>query len=236
MSAMDISTSTPSRRRPPYRRQSAGYGRALTKRQKTEVTRLIHRQQELKYFAATAAAGAITNAMGLASAPFDVPQGDSDQTRDGDQLTWAGHIDFTMQMVNGQGATGDNYNNMRLVFLQWHPNTTPAVGDIFINGPSGAADVYSQYNHDKRSMFTILWDNRFTTVGNANAATTANTDSVTTGVLRYRISLKKAQKTVQFSGGTTSGTNRLYLAFVSDSALATHPTLAYSTKVVFRDS
>jgi len=233
---MDTSVSTTSTPRNSLKRRRFSSKGALNARQRREVTNLIHRNQELKYFATVASAGAISSTMGLATSNFDVPQGDTDQSRDGDQLMWCGHIDFHMQMVNGQGATGDIYNNIRLILFQWHPNTTPAALDVFIAGPSGGPDVYSQYNHDKRQMFTILWDKNFTTVGNASAATSPNTNFVTTGIKKFRIPLTKAQKKVQYSGGTTSGTNRIYLAFVSDSALATHPTLAYTTKIVFRDS
>jgi len=147
-----------------------------------------------------------------------------------------GWVDMRMQVVNGQGATGDVYNNVRFIVFQWHPNTTPTAATLLLNGPSGVIDIYSMYSHDYRQQFTILCDHTFTTVGNSNAAQTPGTSVLTSGVKTFKIPLTRAQKQAQYSAGTTNGTNQLYIGVISDSALATHPSVAYSGKVVYRDS
>jgi len=237
--AMDTSATTTSSRgtRGTKRRFSgARTGAPLSKRQRSEVNSLIHRQQELKYFSAVATATAVTVTGAITGVPFDVPQGDTDQSRDGDQLMWCGHIDLKLQCVNGQGATADIYNNIRYMIFQWHPSSTPTSAAILLNGPSGAPDIYSNYNHDQRQQYLVLFDRVFTTVGAGNTAPIPNTNIVTTGLKTFRVSLERATKKAQYQAGGATGTNRLYVLYLSDSALATHPTLAYATKVVFRDS
>jgi len=233
---MDTSVSTTSTpRNSPKRRRFSSKRGSLNPRQRREVMNLVHRNQELKFIAINQAATAITTTAFVSGVAYDVSQGATDSQRIGDSLMWAGSIDLKVQVVNGQGATADIYNNVRLVIFQWHPNSTPTAGSIFLNGPSAVVDVYSQYIHDNRQEFIILFDKTWRTTGNANAATTPNTSVLTTGVLTYRIPLTKATKKVQFQAGGATATNRFYVLQISDSALATHPTLAFSSKAVFRD-
>jgi len=234
-------------KRPQQYSVRGGKGKNLNKRQKRQVSVMIHREQELKYFFFRRAAANVTTTPLIDFTPFDVPQGDADNTRDADRLRWCGTMEINLQIVNGLGATADIYNNVRFVVFQWHPTTTgtpyPATNgtDVFMTGPSGSVDIYSVYNHDTRQNYTILYDRVFTTIGcgNNGVATGANvgvTDMTTTGVHQLRIPLTKARKNVQFVAGGLQGTNRLGLFYVSDSALATHPTLAFMSKVFFRDS
>lgn len=238
---MDIDTPgglgrTQTIRRSTVIRRPVARGRGLTGVQKRQVSTLIHRNQELKYLATVFGPTAITSTASIVSTNFDVPQGDTDQSRDGDQLMWCGHIDLTAQMVNGQGATGDTYNNIRFIIFQWHPNSSPTATLLLISGPSGNPDIYSQYNHDNRQQYKILFDKVWKTVGPNLSTSNGITDMTTTGVLKYKISLARATKKAQYIGGGAQGTNRLYILYVSDSVLATHPTLAFASKVVFRDS
>jgi len=156
-------------------------------------------------------------------------------------------MEINIQFVNGLGATADIYNNIRFIVFQWHPMTTgtpyPATSgsDILMTGPSGSVDIYSVYNHDTRQCYTILYDRVFTTIGcgNNGVATGANvgvSDVTSSGVHQIRIPLTKARKDVQYNAGGLQATNRLGMFWVSDSSLATHPTLAFMSKVFFRDS
>jgi len=224
-------------------------GKRLTKRQKKQVSIMIHREQELKYFFFRQAATSVTSNAALTGAPFDVPQGDTDNTRDGDRLRWCGHIDLNMQIWNGQGVTGDPFTNTRVVVFQWHPTSTsapiPSPTDVLITGPSTVVDIYSVYNHDTRQNYTILYDRVFLTVGsfyNGAAAVTPSTflgpgtDTSSTGVHQIRIPLTKARKDVQYVAGGAQATNRIFIIWVSDSSFASHPQLAFMSKIVFRDS
>lgn len=218
-----------------YRRRPYRKGRKLGRRQKRQVKVLIARRQELKY--SYYANSTTVDSVGFVTGtPFDIPQGDTDTSRDGDRLQWCGKIDLMLHCINGQGALGDVYNNIRVIIFQYHPNSTPGLSTILLAGPSGSQDVLSLYNHDNRQEYRILFDRVFKTVGNANAATTPATNTVATNVRKFKIPLRKIRKYAQYTGGTLAGTNRIYIAYLSDSSAATHPTLEYSTKVFFRDS
>jgi len=240
---MDVDTpSTTTSRRPAFKRQRRMViGRpprrpALSRTQRMEVQRLVQRNTELKYFAFNAIAlSPISNAMNLASAPFQIPQGVSDSNRIGDQLTWTG-VKIRFEITNSLGALADQFNNMRLVILQWKPNSIPVNTDVFLTGPTGAVDIYSTYNHDRRTEFIILHDETFRTVGNINTANSVGTCCTTTGVLERNISVRYAQKNAHFAGGGLTAANMLYIALVSDSAAVPHPTITYQMKTFFRDA
>lgn len=221
--------------------QASISSRPLNVRQKKQVKNLIRNVQELKFFGWNSVSAPVTNVGNLTGVPFDVPQGDTDQTRDGDKLQWCGNIDFRMQVVNGLGATADVYNNVRVVIFQWHPNSAPVAGNILLTGAGGGGivDIYSNYSHDFRQEYKILFDKVFNTIGPGSNVAVSNgpiTEKTTTGLLKFKISTKKASKNVQYSNGGLSATNRIYILTISDSSLVTHPTIAYSMKTFYRDS
>lgn len=243
MSAMDTSGSGGNgvRKRPPLRRQPRmtmmKRGPALSSRQKAQVKRLVDSESELKYIAfSSGAATSVTSTMNISNSPFAVPQGVTDSERVGDSLKYCGTLEFRYQCVCAQGATGDVYDNIRIVIFQWHPNSTPIASSVFLTGPSGSVDIFSTYSHDNRQLFRVLYDKTHCMVGQVNAAITPATEAVSTGVIHAFIPMKPAQKHTQFAGGGATGTNLIYIALVSDSSAATHPTITYQSKLFFRDA
>jgi len=215
-----------------YRRKFRG--RKLNKRQKKEVKTIISKRQELKYFVPAQVNGAASsNTPGVASLS-DVPQGDSDTSRDGDRLQWAGKMDIKLSFVGTIGTAGDLYNTYRFIIFQWHPNTTPVPLDILLTGPTTNVDVYSQYNHDNRQQYKILLDKTLTTVGFLTGTSYPQSNYIVNR--RYIVSLRRASKYAQFVAATTAATNKIYYFLVSDSSLIAHPTYSLSTKIFFRDS
>jgi len=250
-SSMDISTN--SANAPTGTRRTAmrsgirkPKGRKLTARQKADVKRLIHINQELKYFPFLFASTGISSTMTIDGTMFDVPQATTtspDTRRIGDSLMWCGTMEVNLLVVNGLGATGDTYNNVRVVIFQWHDvsqaTPVPLASSILLNGPINTTtpDVLSVYNHDNRHQYTILYDNTFSTVGSGQSASQPLTAATSAGVHRIRINLNKlARKNVQYVGGGGQGSNRFFMLYGSDSVLATHPFLVFSSKVFFRDS
>jgi len=209
-------------------------GKRLNKRQKKEVKRLIGIRQELKFQNYNQAPASITTTYTVTGAPYDIAQGITDSQRVGDSILWCGKIDLTIEVVNGLGATADAYNNLRFILFQWHPATTPTAASLLLSGPSSTQDVYSNYNHDNRQMYKVLLDKVFVTSGGGVSATVPwGAGSVK--YRRFHVSTKKLTKHVQYTAGGSTATNRLYVMFASDSALATHPTMLYSSKVFYRD-
>jgi len=240
-SSMDWASSSAGVRKPPLRRMArmskrGGRRTALTRNQRMEVQRLVQRSSELKYFAFNSGVTTpISAAMSISAAPFQVPQGVTDSTRIGDELTMVA-VRFRFEILNSLGALSDAFNNFRVCIFQWKPNSVPAAVDVFIPGPSGAPDIWSNYGHDFRSQFTILYDETFKTVGNQLAATTPGTAITTTGVQERKISLKFALKKVHYAAGGVTAGNLLYLALVTDSSVVPHPTITYQMKMFFRDA
>jgi len=218
----------------PYAGMARKHPPKLNSKQRNQVKRLISNRQELKYIAGNGQDIVVDSTGALTGAPFDVPQGDTDITRDGDRLQWAGKIDFRFSLQHPLG-TSPPESIVRLILFQWHPNSTPVISSILLTGPTGASDVWSTHSHDNRQMFRILFDRTFHLVGNAAAATTPNT-TLTQIFRRFRVSLKKARKYAQYTGGTLTGTNRIFLIYISDAATLLRPTFTYSTKTFFRDS
>lgn len=219
------------KRRRTYKRR----GRKLGNRQKRQVKVLIARRQELKYTAYTSSAS-VSSTSSITGSPFDIAQGDTDTTRDGDRLQWCGTMEFMCHCINSSGALSDVYNNIRVIIFQWHPSSSPAVTDILLPGPSLVADCLSLYNHDTRQQYRIMFDKIFKTSGNANSSSTPGTNITATNIKKFRIKMRKTRKFAQYAGGTLTGTNRFYLITVSDSSAAPHPILEFSSKIFFRDS
>lgn len=196
---------------------------------------IINKSRELKFHAYTALGQAISSTGTLTGLPCDVPQGDTDTTRDGDSYDLAGNIQFKFQLL-----ASDTTNLVRLVWFQWKDISTaagpsPAASDIFFPGPSGAVDVWSQYDHDNRKSYKILFDRTYNLVGNGTSGTFPGT--TTTQIYRSTtVSLKKARRKVQLKGGGLQGTNRIFFLPLSDSSAASHPVLTYTTKMFFYDS
>jgi len=208
--------------------------RGLTPAQARGVKKIVQRQAELKFFYFNQAATAVSTTIVMTGLPFDVLQGTADTNRIGDALTWRGWIDLRYQWI-----IADTANLVRLMVVQWKAQSTgtpfPTYADVLLTGPSGGYDVFSQYNHDNRHNYVILFDRTHKLIGNSAAATTPNT-SVSEVFRHVKVPLTKAKKVAQFIGGGSQGTNRLFLIYMSDSAAATHPTLTYTTKVCFADS
>lgn len=225
----------PYRRHRRFRKYRKG-GRKLNKTQKMQVKRIAKVPRELKYFSYTNT-GTSSTTYGVVSIS-DIAQGDTDITRDGDQLYWCGTMEVRGVFENAQGSLGDLYNTFRMIIFQWHPNSTPVIGNILINGPSGAEDVHSTYSHDYRHMYKILFDKVITTIGPSytNATLQQPTTSLTARNIHYRIPLKKIAKRVQFAGGGITATNKLYFALASDSSAATHPSWKLAFKLFYYDS
>lgn len=204
----------PYRRKKFYKKSRKGYRKRYSKKLKFTVKKIMNQQLEKKY-SITSVNTTITNAGSIWSIS-DVAQGDTDLTRDGDQL-YIRSIECEIRVT-----AGDPTNVMRIIVLQWIPNSTPNVSSILIDATTYGE--MSPWTHDTRFLFRILYDKRFY----VNTTTMGNREHKT--VLK-RIKFRK----MQFESGATTGTNKLYVLAISDSAAATHPILFMVTKLNFSD-
>lgn len=159
--AMNIDGPTPVLRSGMKRTASRAFGRKLSKRQAADVKRIIAVGRELKMgFGTSAVLFNTSNVLTAAGTTFDIAQGVGDSQRVGDKLTWCGSIDLKLEMRNSL-APNVAANNIRFMIFQWHPNSTPTVAQILLNGPTGAPDTLSNYNHDNRQQYKIIFDKVF---------------------------------------------------------------------------
>jgi len=233
----NVASITPTRKR----KMGTLRGRPLSKKQRVEVQRIVSRRQELKLFVTNNTAGGLTN-VPIVLDISAVPQGSTDAERDGDRLFWQGWLDFNYTVSINQ-ANVSGLSNLRVIVFQWHPNSVPTAATILLAGPSGGVDIYSQYGHDNRQLFCIIHDRLHALTGSGVTANLSYTNSSSMAFLE-KIPLGAVRdymhfdKTVQFVTGSTTGTNRIYILFVSDQAGgvgAVGPALNLSTKLVYRD-
>lgn len=216
--------------------------RPLNTRQKGQVKRLVRGRTEMKYFywpnpttPLPAAPTQVTTTPALTGVPFDIAQGTADTQRVGDAIQWASS--FSLKYT---WTIGDSTNIVRMIIFQWRDVSSilpiPDPANILIVGPSNAIDVHSQYNHDYRKSYTILFDQTLNLIGDGTAGNFPFTIYTERSFFK-KISLKKANKDVNYIGGGGQAKNRLFFIFVSDSSFGagTHPLLSYSIKINFYD-
>lgn len=138
----------------------------------------------------------------------DVPQGDTDSTRDGDALMPTS-LDIRLSITNA-----DATNLIRICIIRWHSNvSTLAVANILQYANQTYAPQ-TPFVHDGRGEFQVLHDGLHST-------NTVNKPQI---ILRKKLRL--AKKAVHYTAGTTAGREKIFLIALSDSAAASHPYIA----------
>lgn len=200
-----------------YRKRVTRSGKSFTRKVQT----VIRKTAEKKYVAFNSSAAGIDTG-GLILRFTEVPQGDTDVTRDGDQLT------IRSLQFNYVLTLADTTNVMRVILFQWFDSTQsvqPIPSNILIDTAIGRA-VASPYSHDYRYQFKILYDK--THVLDSN-----------TPVINRRVFLKRfpfKHKKIQYVGASsTNHNNGLFALVISDSAVGPNPTITYSGKFNFSD-
>lgn len=181
------------------------------------VKRLIGNGQEGKF---KDTSGSL--AVDTATAPIDLTDitvGTSDVgTRVGDKLKYR-NIDLRYSI-----AVGDTTNMVRVVIVQWKQVSTPTLAQIFQS--SGAAiSPHSPFYHDNAPQIRVVYDR-------LHAISAYGPGLISLKKLIYKIPIKN----LQFNSGGTSGSNKLYLCLMSDSATASHPQMDYYARVNYTDS
>lgn len=151
-----------------------------------------------------------------------IAQGQTDQTRIGDQLNMAsmsfrGHV---------YGNIADTVpRNVRLIAFQWNNDTAPAVADILI--VTAGLETSATYNTDNARMYKIRYDRVFKT-----------NNVVASGQFMQNIKRKVVipydDRKVKYSAGGTAGTGKMYWLQIS-TAGANFPSLSVEWKINFSD-
>jgi len=184
----------------------------------------VHEDLEQKWFDTAAAGNSVNSAASLGSIT-PIPQGNTAVSRVGidvqptevlSQYTWVGSTDVT--------------NLVRMIIFQWHPDNaidSPSLGEILETSILGVnLGAYEQYSIPSEQKYKILYDRSFSLVNGSSA------DTLQVTVPMHRIRGKMLP--MKFIGATT-GTNMLYVLYVSDSSVVPHPTITVFHRVRFLD-
>lgn len=195
-----------------------------------KVNSSINRNHETKYRDYTFSNVSITSTGSSVGLPFDVPQGNGVNDRNGNQYKLFGlNINYEVEIA-------DTTNTVRFIIYQWKSLSTsaplPSLSSVLNVGPSSAIDVYSSYNEDSQKDITILYDRIHTLIGNGTTNYPYTAKSLQH--VRKNISLKRCRKIVNVDING-QGTNRLFLIYLSDSSASLHPTFTMNTRLMFKD-
>lgn len=191
----------------------------LNIREKKQVKRIVRFQQEKKNFPFYIINGSASTA-GTITKLTIIPQGDSGTTRDGN------NVNITRIQFRYSFAYGDATNVCRIIIFQWKNDDTndfPTVAKL-IQDPVNNSWLGSQIfaNPDAR----ILYDRLHFVSGNGFAVTGS----------RAVIKSKKYAKKLKYNAGVNTGSNQLYVLYLSDSSTSTHPTFNMWGVVSYTDS
>lgn len=199
-----------------YRRR-----KGLTPTQRKQVVKVVRSQQEMKYAWQTYNSVAVTNTASLTQIT-QIAQGDTDTTRDGDRYKLV-KLRFRAIMYHNSIANVQ----CRVIIFRWKPRSTPTAADILLTGGGGVIDVVSEYQHDTRQMFQILYDKLFT-IGSVQPPQASK-------VLSFQHVFKGKSGDCQMDAASaTTGTNQLWILTISDNV--TGSTMKGTSKVNFTDS
>lgn len=217
------------RRRGGFKRKRGGKGR-LGPRQVRQVKRIVNSSQETKFYDISSS-GASVSSTGTITSLTSIAQGTTDITRVGDSIS------LMRMMWSGVLTVGDQFNIVRVILFQWKPNdnVAPALADLLLNGPSGSPDVYSFYNHDLRGQFHIMSDRTYSLIGNGTSSSIPFQPK-TQILIAHNKGLSVGLKKVQYQGGTTVGTHKIYVLTLSDSSAVAHPIITYNARIYYKDS
>jgi len=181
------------------------------------VNKILKKKAELKSF--DVGFGTTVDSTGTLTKISSIPQGDTDSTRDGDQLLVT-RISLRGTLAN---SSSDLTNVMRVIIFKWMQDDASA-------GPVSATDIlqslspYSPYDRDglRAKKFIVLLD-RFLTTSLQGPA-----------IMKYDYDSKHDFK-ISYSAGAVTGYSNIYVLQISDSSGIPHPTGSWISRVWFND-
>jgi len=198
-----------------------------------EISRMIKSeirgQQEVKFYDTAQTLASVTTAWTIFQPLSNPVQGDTDSQRDGDRLQPTS-ITLHYQFISCQIAS-----QVRVIVFRWKPNNgalAPTVAQLILTAASQQSPL-GYYNRDNRDEYSILHDVNHT-LGIYIMAAGSTTVCAPPVQVVNRIVLER-HPAIQFSGGTTAGTNHIYVMVCSDTSV-TPPQFGYVSRMLFTDS
>lgn len=204
------------RRRPNSVRR---YGRSTPKPITVAVKRQINRMAETKRL--QRAIGITVSSVGVVTPLLTVAQGTAEGERIGDHLT------LKKLALRWQVTAADSSNTVRCLIFQWKQYTTPGLSDVLnLTAPDFVSIPFiAPYNIVTDSSYKILMDR----------VLVVDTDDPVKW--RRKTIYKGITHKINFQGasGTSATYNQIYIAFVSDSGATSHPAVAATVDLSYKD-
>lgn len=172
----------------------------------------INQNSEQKHYDTTY--GSAVSSTGITIQMTGVAQGDGDNQRIGDSIQFS-ELSFRMLFENI-----DNYNVLRMLVVQWHPND--AVDPCEVTKVLNSASYLSNLNWHRRSDYRVLYDNMF------------KVDSDDPVAIK-KVVIKNKVRKVLYNEGTPTGHNQIFLIIISDSTTINHPQVNYHRRLTYYD-
>lgn len=209
-----------SRKRDYARYRASRINRNLKALMDTRAKRVVNRMAEKKWYTSHTAVD--ISQTGNIDWLSQIPQGDTDLTRDGDQCRLTS-LSFKGNLI---AASTDGTNTVRIIIFKWNDNnivSAPDLDDILTATGTGEVPLGMYQQDNVRSKrFNILYDKLYS-LDDFHPQTIINTKI-------------KMRSPINFNGGGTTGRGHIYLLYVSNSNATPHPTLNYAFKFVFTDT
>ncbi len=202
-------------------------GKKLNKREVKQVKNLISRVQEKKH-RLEYSTGSSAHSTGQIIDLLDLSQGDTNYTRDGDELMLKS-LKFRFHLLRESGSTlGDS---VRMILFQWKPDNAqdvPTIGQILEDSTN--VPYLSPIDTHHKDKFNVLMD-RLTLL--SPLGTTNERKS-----FWKTVNMKRVIKRVRYNPGASTGKNLVYLMLIGtqSSAGAEETFVRYYGDISFSDS
>lgn len=225
------------RRKKKVKKLPEGEKKAISKM----IDKSIRRNAELKFITAAIPLDDVTTTL-QSICLTDITQSVGDSDRIGDRLTLAGTLDMRLffSSVANQNVATLYFVRMMLVQLKYVTDSaSPLVASEFLSpGVSGVSDYTSQYNHDRRSQYNILYDKTFQYNNNGGAGLAYNEAMIKHFHVKVKLGKsKKVKDTVEYIAANSDvAANHIYFVWMSNTAAgANAPLITGTYKLFYRD-
>jgi len=117
----------------------------------------------------------------------------------------------------------------RLSVIRWKESSAlalPTASDLFTNYSN--ALVHSFFNFERRATYSVQRDLKFNLTGTA-------TDPTTHSLHNYEDEIRLDSAVIQYDPSLTTGTDKFYVVFFSDSSVLPFPLLELNVRVWYYD-
>jgi len=200
------------------------------------IDRKLNRRVELKY-EVFGSQPSINSTTPYVASITDISQGDTDTDRNGDRINYRG-LEIRQRVAVNPSQTLAAGMVVRRVIFQWLPNdaTPPIPSNVLLADPfTGTVQVVSTYNHDGRDQYRILNDETWYHAGGLVGAGVAQLTGTSGGYEHKIISVGSIIKHVQYSASGVTGTNKLYIMYLTDMTASFAPLVWFNAKLTYED-